>query len=109
MRSGKSPILMDSDWGEVAKPSIIKEMKISHLIFDLQILDKPDHWQFSLELNLDSDFEQFPLELGKNTNAGCFYRISGLGNLGIHVLLPITFGESTTILPQHSYFDTANF
>ena len=39
------------------------------------------------------------------THAGCFYRISGLGILGIHFLFPQLFGGSVTILPAFAYVD----
>ncbi|MEO9386665.1 class I adenylate-forming enzyme family protein [Chromobacterium phragmitis] len=49
------------------------------------------------------------LGLGPHTRSGCFYRVSGLGILGIHFLFPILHGGSTVILPQFAYFDVAAF
>jgi len=49
------------------------------------------------------------LGLGPHTRSGCFYRVSGLGILGIHFLFPILHGGSCIILPQFCYFDVAAF
>jgi long-chain acyl-CoA synthetase len=43
------------------------------------------------------------LGIGPNTNAGCFYRVSGLGILGIHFLFPLLYGGSVTIMDRFSY------
>ena len=49
------------------------------------------------------------LGLGPQTRSGCFYRVSGLGILGIHFLFPIMHGGSTVIMPQFAYFDVREF
>lgn len=51
------------------------------------------------------DIGQRCLGIGEGTHAGCFYRVSGLGILGIHFLFPILYGGSVAILPTHAYLD----
>lgn len=43
------------------------------------------------------------LNTGEHTRAGCFYRVSGLGILGINFLFPLLFGGSVVLLPLHCW------
>ena len=49
------------------------------------------------------------LNIGEHTRAGCFYRVSGLGILGINVLFPLLYGGSVVLLPQHCWYDSSQF
>jgi len=45
------------------------------------------------------------LGINEHTRAGCFYRISGLGILGINFFFPLLFGGSVVLLPLHCWAD----
>ncbi|MDC9605578.1 ANL family adenylate-forming protein [Xenorhabdus griffiniae] len=49
------------------------------------------------------------LKIGEHTRAGCFYRVSGLGILGINFLFPLLYGGSVVLLPQHCWSDCIQF
>ncbi|MEK2634347.1 AMP-binding protein [Pseudomonas aeruginosa] len=49
------------------------------------------------------------LGIGEHTRSGCFYRISGLGILGINFLFPLLYGGSAVLLPLHCWADSEGF
>ncbi|MDC9581605.1 fatty acid--CoA ligase family protein [Xenorhabdus sp. PR6a] len=49
------------------------------------------------------------LGIGKHTRVGCFYRVSGLGILGINFLFPLLYGGSVVLLPRHCWTDNEHF
>ncbi|CAM4050218.1 AMP-binding protein [Serratia silvae] len=49
------------------------------------------------------------LGTGEHTRAGCFYRVSGLGILGINFLFPLLYGGSVVLLPLHCWADSTYF
>jgi long-chain acyl-CoA synthetase len=49
------------------------------------------------------------LGVHQGTRVGCFYRVSGLGILGMHFLFPMLFGGSATILPMYAYSSGSRF
>lgn len=46
---------------------------------------------------------QHCLGIGQQTRVGCFYRVSGLGILGLNFLFPILYGGSVVLLPTYIY------
>ncbi|MBS0972849.1 class I adenylate-forming enzyme family protein [Serratia rubidaea] len=49
------------------------------------------------------------LQIGEHTRAGCFYRVSGLGILGINFLFPLLYGGSVVLLPLHCWAESDDF
>ncbi len=52
---------------------------------------------------------QHCLGIGPQTRVGCFYRISGLGILGLNFLFPILYGGSVVLLPTYIYTEGNSF
>ncbi len=80
------------------------------IIFTSGTTGKPKGIELSQQAMVNAyNIGQQCLKIGKHTRSGCFYRISGLGILGINFLFPLLYGGSVVLLPPHCWADGDNF